>query len=354
LPSISLQPVPSRALQLLRFFTGFVWLFAAWTTAAHAAQGIATRFNLPVIAGLLNQGFFLLLLVVGFSVLQWLSTRTGGLRSSNGLPSRPSAPEEFKRGAALGWAMLLVAVIPLGLIGALHPAFSFVPSAWGLTVISLLTLLIGALATEVAFRGYLFLRLIDALGPTLATLLLSFLYAAVSSLRPSSTPLSVFIAFVTGILFAMAYLRTHGLWLGWGLHFAWNAATAVLFGLPVTAYTAYSTVVTTSVTGSAWFTGGDYGPEAAFFTLFIVLAAMVVLFRLTRDYAWNYTHAPIVAAAYEVVVTPPAAHAAMEASAAAAPAPLVQILTTTPTASSTLPIIDEHLRRESDADPAKL
>jgi hypothetical protein len=35
---------------------------------------------------------------------------------------------------------------------------------------------------------------------------------------------------------------------------------------------------------------------------------------------------------------------------AAAPAPLVQILSTTPTVSSTLPVIDEHLRRETGRD----
>jgi membrane protease YdiL (CAAX protease family) len=342
--SIPLQPA-SRTLRLLRFFTGLVWLFAAWTTANHAAQGIATRFNLPIFANLLNQAFFLLLLVVGFSVLHWLSTRIGGLRASNSLPTRPTSKEEFQRGMALGWAMLLAAVLPLALVGTLHPMFSFAPSSFGVAAVSVITLAIGALATEVAFRGYLFTILIDTIGPTLSTLLMAFLYAAISSLRPSSTGLSILIAFVMGILFSMAYLRTHALWLGSGVHFAWNAATAVIFGLPVTAYTTYSSLVSTSVTGPDWFTGGDYGPEAGILTLFVVLAAMVVLFRITRAYAWNYTHSPIIPAGYEVVVAPPAAHVAMESAAAAAPAPLIQILGVTPTAPSTMPIIEEHLRR---------
>jgi hypothetical protein len=316
---------PSRGLRLLRFFTGIVWLFAAWTTASHAAQGIATRFNLPVFANLLDQGFFLLLLIVGFSVLQWVSTRVGGLRASNCLPTRPSAPDEFKRGAVLGWAMLLAAVLPLGLFGALHPVFSFAPSSIGVAFVAVVTLAIGALAT----------------------LLMAFLYAAISSLRPSSTGLSILVAFVMGILFSMAYLRTHAIWLGWGTHFAWNTAMAVIFGLPVTAYTTYSSIVSTSTTGPAWFTGGDYGPEAGLFTLVVVLLAMIALYRLTRDYAWNYTHPPIIPAGYAVVVAPPAAHTAMENAAAAAPAPLVQILGSTPTAPSTMPIIEEHLRRET-------
>jgi hypothetical protein len=114
-------------------------------------------------------------------------------------------------------------------------------------------------------------------------------------------------------------------------------------------FATYSTLVYTSVTGRDWLTGGGYGPEAAPLTLLVLLAAMVVLYRISRDYAWNYTHAPIVPAGYAVVIAPPAAHTAMEA--AAAPAPLVQILSTTSASPSTMPVIEEHLRAESNLPP---
>jgi hypothetical protein len=54
-----------------------------------------------------------------------------------------------------------------------------------------------------------------------------------------------------------------------------------------------------------------------------------VLYRITRDFAWNYTHRPIMPAGYAVTIAPPAAHAAMEEAAVKAPA-LVQILPVTP------------------------
>ncbi len=38
---------------------------------------------------------------------------------------------------------------------------------------------------------------------------------------------------LAGVLLSIAWLRTHGLWLPWGLHFAWNASLGILFGLPV-------------------------------------------------------------------------------------------------------------------------
>jgi hypothetical protein len=153
-----------------------------------------------------------------------------------------------------------------------------------------------------------------------------------------------------GVLFSSAYLRTHALWVGWGMHFAWNAATGVLIGLPVASDTTYGSLVTTNVTGPAWFSGGVYGPEGAAVTLFVLLAALAVLYRMTRGYAWEYTHPPIVAMGYPMTVAPPAAHTAMEESAAAQPGPLVQILSTTSMSSSTLPVIDEHLRTALDTE----
>ena len=345
----TLQPAPPRSFNLALFFAGCLWILAASSAAAHSAQGIATRLNLPVAAGPLEQAFFLFLLICGFSTIRWMSTRTGGIRATNVLPTRATAGGEWLRGAALGWGMLLVAVLPMMLGRTLFPQLWLAPSAWGLALVSLLTLALYTLALEVAFRGFVFTRLIAAIGPVAATIVLSLLYALASGYRPYSTPLSTAVAFFAGVLFSMAYLRTHALWLGWGMHFAWDAAMAVLLGLPVAGYGTYSSIVETATAGPDWLTGGPYGPEGALLTIVVLLGAMIVLHRISRDYAWNYTHAPIIPAGYAVVIAPPAAHTAMEA--AAAPAPLVQILSTTPTASSTMPVIDEHLRSESNLPP---
>jgi membrane protease YdiL (CAAX protease family) len=314
--------------------------------ASRAAQGIGDRFDLGLSENLLEQAFLLFLLLIGFSSIQWVATRHGGILSANALPQRSTSAQEFSRGAALGWAMLLVAVLPMMLAGCLHLQFFLAPGAWGMALVSLVTLALATLALEVAFRGYLFARLIDAIGPTAATILISLVYATLFLYRPNSSALSVVVAFLTGVLFSLAYLRTHALWLGWGIHFAWSASTAILFGLPLAGYATYSTLLTTTVTGPDWLTGGFYGPEGALFTALVLLVAPAVLYRISRDYEWEYTHAPIVPAGYAVVIAPPAAHTAMEQ--AAAPAPLVQILGSTPTAASTMPVIDEHLRQEAE------
>ena len=336
-----------RPLQLALFFVGCLWLFASTRAAAFLAQGVFFFGNFPDIASLTEHLLLLLFLLAGFSLLSWTAIRNGNLRVVNALPRRTTSGQEWLRGAALGWAMLLVAVLPIMLAGDLHPGFWLQPHAWMLAAISLVTLAISTLTLEVAFRGFLFTRLIAAIHPVAATALMATLYAIVFSYRDNANFWSMLVTLLMGILLSIAYLRTHALWLGWGLHFAWSATTALVFGLPVAGNLAFSGVIATNVSGRDWFTGGAYGPEGALLTLFIVLAAIPVLYRITRDYAWEYTHPPIIAAGYPMDIAPPAAHTAMEA--AAAPAPLVQILSTTSTTASTLPVIEEHLRGASNS-----
>ena len=124
----------------------------------------------------------------------------------------------------------------------------------------------------------------------------------------------------------------------------------ILMGLPVASDVTYSSLVTTNVSGPWWISGGVYGPEGAALTLLILLAALAVLYRMTRGYAWEYTHAPIVAMGYPMTIAPPAAHTAMEEAATAQPGPLVQILSRTSTNPSTMPVVEDHLRATLGAD----
>jgi hypothetical protein len=325
-PSRGTPAAMPRSLQVALFLTGFLWLLAAQATAMRAASGIAARLVWSSVGQqFLSNLFLVFLLAVGFAVLNWIGTRQGSLRLANALPRRVTAREEWSRGVIIGWSAALVAIIPTVILGALHPEFFWSRSSIAATLLSLLSLLLAALAVEVAFRGFLFRRLIDAIGPTAATILLSGVYALLGGLRPNASGLSFIVMFIGGVLFSIAYLRTHALWLGWGIHFAWLAALALVFGLPVAGDATYSGIVQSDVGGPQWLTGGAYGLEAALFTAFVFLVAMAAVYRVTRNYAWNYTHPVIVPAGYPMDVPPPPAHAEMEQQAAAKSPTLVQI-----------------------------
>ncbi len=343
-PSRGTVVIP-RSLQLALFLTGLLWLLAAQTTAFRAASGIAARLTWSSVGQeFLSNLFLLFLLLLGFTALHWIGTRDGSARLANALPRRTTSREEWSRGLIIGWAAALVAVIPTVILGALHPSFFWSGSAVAATLLSLVSLLLAALAIEVAFRGFLFRRLIDVIGPTAATILLSGIYALLGGLRPNASGLSFIVMFIGGVLFSIAYLRTHALWLGWGLHFAWLAALALVFGLPVAGDATYSGIVQSNVGGPQWLTGGAYGLEAALFTAFIFLVAMAVVYRATRDYAWNYTHPVIVPAGYPMDVAPPPAHTAMEQQTAQNQPTLVQIAPAPPGSNGT--------ERPSPSEPA--
>lgn len=346
--TVPIRTAPPRSLNFGLFVLAGLWVIASNRIADAASQGINASLPINPISPLLAPAFLLFLLLLGFNAIARLHTRSGSLLSIAGLPKRPTQGEEFQRGIALGWAMTLVAILPMMLVGVLHPEFWLGPRNWIPTLVSLLTIALGTLAVEVAFRGYLYTRLIAAIGTVAATIVISFIYAITSLLHPNSTTLSMAIAFFTSILLCIAWQRTHGLWVSWGLHFGWAATTAILLGLPSAGDSSLPTLLTTSSSGPDWFSGGAYGPDAAFFTLVVRLFAIIALYRLTREYAWNYTHAPIVAAGYPMDIPPPAAHTAMEQ--AAAPAPLVQILPSTPANPSTMPVIEEHLRSTQPPD----
>ena len=86
---------------------------------------------------------------------------------------------------------------------------------------------------------------------------------------------------LTSLLLCLCWLRTHGLWLLWGLHFAWAASTGVLFGLPLGGNLSFSSVVDTRAAGSAWLTGGELRPSGGSVFDPVLLAAIPV--RGARD-----------------------------------------------------------------------
>ncbi len=361
MPSSPRTTTLPRPFHFLLFLGAGLWIVAAGGLSERATQGLTIRFNLSIFADLLQQAFFLFLLLIGFTVLRWISnrppsasnaasdafTRLNGIRATNALPARATTREEFLRGCALGWALILAAVLPMMLCGCLHPEFNVSIANLGYALLSLLTIAIATLALEVAFRGFLFIEFIQATSPVFATVFLAFLYATYFAFRPDATSLSILDAFLFALLFCTAYLRTRALWIGWGIHFAWSAVATLIFGLPVTAAFGVNNLIFTSVTGPDWLTGGPYGPEASFVTATVLVIGIFLLIRLTRQYAWEYTYVAPIPSGYPMDVAPPAAHTAME-TAAAAPASLVQILGATPTAASTNPVIEQHLNRNDD------
>jgi uncharacterized protein len=272
------------------FVISVIYFFFAQIVAAHAANGLASGDY----AELAERGILLFLLLVGYAAMGRGFEGQPHPLQAMGLVFRPGGQREFGLGAALGWGMVIASILPMVLAGGLIVSAWTSPHQFVMLVLDLLVLAIAALAEEVAFRGYPFQRLIDAVGPTLATLILSGLFGLAHIFNPGANRGTIAVTVFTGWLLSIAYLRTRALWFSWGWHFAWNASMGVLFGLPVSGLTRFSPVIQSNTIGPEWITGSDYGPEGSLVTAIVVLVGIFVAVRLTRDYAYRFAQPVIV------------------------------------------------------------
>jgi membrane protease YdiL (CAAX protease family) len=201
---------------------------------------------------------------------------------------------EFALGAALGWAGVLACVLPAALIGGLFITAFSNAHQYFVAVLDLIALAAGTLAIEIAFRGYPFLRLVEAMGSGLGAFFMAVVYAIWRTHTAPTTTASVLVSFFLGLILAIAVLRTRALWVSWGFDFAWIATMSMLFGLPVSGSMSYSPLIVTNAKGPAWITGGLQGPEGSAFAVLVSFLLLFWMVRATGDLKHKYGFAEIV------------------------------------------------------------
>ena len=309
----------------------FLWVVIAAIYFVFA-QMIALRAANGLSSGdwfeLVNRGALLFLLLIGYAAMGYIGQHQLHPVRAMGLAMRPGWRHEFALGAALGWGGVVACVLPTAIVGGLIVTLFHSWHQFGMVLLDLVVLAVAALLEEIAFRGYPFQRLIEAIGPVMATLFMSAIFAIVHLRNPDATAASTFVTIISGWLFSIAYLRTRALWVGWGFHFAWNASMGVLFGLPVSGITDFSPVISSNTDGPVWLTGDGYGPEGSAIAALVLLVLIVILIKVTRDLHYKYAQPVIVAGGIPVDVDAIARRqheAAMGPAAPPSPPPLVQI-----------------------------
>ena len=318
---------PGRLRSFSWFALAAIYFAFAQQISLRAANGLSSADWLLPVSSLM----LLFLLLVGYAAMGYAGQSQREPLKAMGLIRREGWKREAVLGIALGWSGVVACALPMALFGGLIVSFWTNEHQFFLLFVNILTLALAALTEEVAFRGYPFQRLIDAMGPTLATLVMSLLFASMHVLNPNATAASTLVTVFAGWLLSIAYLRTRALWLSWGFHFGWNASMGLIFGLPVSGLTIFNPVVTTRARGPIWFTGGSYGPEGSAVAVIVLPVLMVILIKVTRDYAYKYAQPVIVPGGIPVDVDAMARRqheAAMGPAAAVAPSEpkLVQIL----------------------------
>lgn len=308
----------------LQFIAAVCYFFLAQSLARHGAQGLAGHEWSPLV----EQFMLVFLLLLGYAAFgSWMDRQSSPI-SNQGLPRRAGSLREVGLGLSVGWSIAVLCVLPLVVIGGIEIVLVLQPSAWGWLLADAAFFALLALAEEIAFRGYGFQRFAHAVGPIGATLGYAAFYAITQALLPGASHASVAVSVALSLVLSTAYLRTRALWVGWGINFGWKASRALLFGLAVSGVNSHSPVVQGDPMGPFWLTGGGFGLDGTWVTFFVLLVALPVVYRLTRDLDYRY-NAPVIVSGGIPVDLDAAARAqheaAMGAGEPAAPA-LVQIL----------------------------
>jgi membrane protease YdiL (CAAX protease family) len=183
-------------------------------------------------------------------------------------------------GIAGGAGAAMLVLLPAVLFGAAH--FVQSPEAganWRTLLFVPVLLLCGAAAEELLFHGFGFQVLLREIGTYATVLPVGILFGLLHNNNPNSSRIGLINTAGFGILFGIAFLRSHDLWLPMGLHFGWNF-TLPLFGVNLSGITIKPTGVTLLWNvGSLW-SGGDYGPEASILTSGVLLILLIYIWKI--------------------------------------------------------------------------
>ncbi len=273
----------------LEFLVAILYFFLARSLARHGAMGLAGDLWTPLV----EQAMLVFLLVMGYAAMGFWFDRQANPIGEQGLTRRPGWRREAGMGLATGWGVALVCIVPMLIVGGIEISVFTQPSAWSWLAIDAGYFALAALAEEVAFRGYAFQRFVRAVGAPGATLGFAAIYAILQVLIPGSSHPSLAVSIAFSLLLSAAYLRTRALWVSWGLNFGWKASRALIFGLAVSGDSSRSPVVQGDPMGPFWLTGGAFGLDGSWITFVVLLAALPVLYRVTRDLNYRY-NAPVI------------------------------------------------------------
>ncbi len=198
-----------------------------------------------------------------------------------GLSLHPRMFREFGVGCLLGFLMISGVFLVELMAG-------YVRLEWReytiLTCVKVLSLsfmffAVAAFLEEVIFRGYAFQTLIQWITFLPATLVFSLLFAYAHFANPNVTALSLLNVALAGAWLSIAYMKTRGLWLPFGLHLAWNFCQTSVYSFPTSGGAFEGQKLADLVqSGPEWITGGKFGPEGGILaTIALVVCTWYVL-----------------------------------------------------------------------------
>lgn len=135
---------------------------------------------------------------------------------------------------------------------------------------------------ELLSRGYQLQNLVEGSGLQQALLISSAIFALLHLANPGASFAAIIGLLLAGYFLAFGLLRTGALWMSIGLHVGWNFFEGTVFGFQVSGLELF-TLMRHKVSGPAWITGGDFGPEAGAVMLPAYAVGVLLILAYTRN-----------------------------------------------------------------------
>jgi membrane protease YdiL (CAAX protease family) len=202
-------------------------------------------------------------LAIAFGVFAILRWRRQGVSVAAGLgvalDRRPAL--DTLAGIAITTAAIVgIFAVELG-VGGIHATHAVFDAKAALTIG--LFLVGNALIDEIVMRGMLVSGLSIALGgrPFVAVLIGGILFGMTHMFFDGASALSVLSNGLGGVIYGLAFVLTGRIWLGVGLHFAWNFVQGPILGFTLSGHDLGGGMFRIIDLGPEWLTGTPYGPE---------------------------------------------------------------------------------------------
>jgi membrane protease YdiL (CAAX protease family) len=279
-------------------FLGPNGIRAGWRAALYVAffilielvlQSLIALDPFAAVANLLNSPEVLLIrelvLIAGaLGAAQIMALIEGRAVGAYGIPWRGAFSARFWQGALWGIAQLSAIML---LIAAWHGyAFGGLALNGGALAEYALrwaaVFLAVGFAEEFLFRGYLQFTLAEAMGFWPTALLLSLLFGAVHLHNPGEGVVGALSVFTIGMFLCLTLRRTGDLWLAIGWHAAFDFGETYLYSVPNSGLVMPGHLLSASLHGPRWLTGGSVGPEGSAFSFAVLAVTFIAFNRLYR------------------------------------------------------------------------
>ncbi|XGV97881.1 MAG: lysostaphin resistance A-like protein [Leptolyngbya sp. BL-A-14] len=187
----------------------------------------------------------------------------------------PRKGRELGFGVLLGFGLYTLCVLIAIALG-LYRIEGF--NGWQVVLRSLWLIPLAPVFEELLFRGVVFRILEEVFGGWLALVLSSVGFGLVHLSNPGETFTGVAaIAIVFGPMLAASYMLTRRLWLGIGLHAAWNTTMSLIFSGAVSGNGTPHGLFKTTFQGPELLTGGNAGMEGSLIAMLVATVATVLM-----------------------------------------------------------------------------